>query len=216
MTNYASLRGPVGMNRVFVNTGPGPLDMGKFLEGLKAGRTIATNGPLVELTLRQRSPSGPWREPGDEISLPAGTHALEARISLRSIVPVDRLELVRNGTIVSTIPLAGDHTTADTIVPLRGNESGWYVLRAWSERSRHPVLDFYPFGTTSPIYVTVGGRPVRSAADARYFVAWIDRVREAASAHPDWTTPTEKADTLATLDRARREFEARALAPAPR
>jgi hypothetical protein len=216
MTNYASLRGPVGMNRVFVNTGPGPLDMGKFLEGLKAGRTFATNGPLVELKIRRRSPSDEWHGPGDEMNLATGTHALEASVSLRSVVPVDRLELVRNGTIVSTISLAGDRTSADTIVPLRVRESGWYVLRAWSERSRHPVLDFYPFGTTSPIYVTVGGRPVRSTTDARYFVAWIDRVREAASAHPDWATPTEKADTLATLDRARREFEARAQAPAPR
>jgi hypothetical protein len=213
MTNYASLRGPVGMNRVFVKTGPGPLDMGRFLEGLKAGRTFATNGPLVELAMREKAATGAWREPGDEISLPAGTHALEARVSLRSIVPVDRLELIRNGTIVSTVRLSGDRTSADITLPLRVGASGWYVLRGWSEQSRHPVLDFYPFGTTSPIYVTVGGRPVRSPADARYFATWIDRVRTAAAAHPDWTTPAEKTETLALLDRARREFEERAKAP---
>ncbi len=216
MTNYSSLRGPVGMNRVFVKTGPGPLEEKRFLEGLKAGRTFATNGPLVELSLRRTSPNGPWSEPGDEIALPAGTHTLEARVSLRSIVPVDRLEIVGNGVVVATLPLSGDHTTADATVKLPVRGSGWYVLRAWSEHSRHPILDFYPFGTTGPVYVTVADRPVRSAADARYFMAWIDRVREAASRHPGWATPAEKDETLALLDRARREFETRAIAPSPR
>jgi hypothetical protein len=203
------------MNRVFVKAGDS-LDMGRFLEGLKAGRTFATNGPLVDLSLRTASASGPWRQPGDEISLPAGAHTLEARVSLRSIVPVDRLEIVGNGAVVASVPLSGDRTTADVTVRVPVRASGWYVLRAWSEQSRHPVLDFYPFGTTSPVYVTVGGRPVRSAADARYFVAWIDRVRAAAAKHPDWATPAEKDETLALLDRARREFEARAVVAPPR
>jgi hypothetical protein len=91
--------------------------------------------------------------------------------------------------------------------------SGWYVLRAWAERSRHPVLVFHPFGTTSPVYVTVGGRPVRSTGDARYFVAWIDRVRAAAQAYADWNTPAEKEGVLSMLERARAEFEARAALP---
>src|SRR5262249_3941555 len=81
LTNYASLRWPGVMNRVFVNTGPGPLDMASFLEGLKAGRTLATNGPLVELKMRRTSTSGEWSGPGDEIALPSGTHTLQARVS---------------------------------------------------------------------------------------------------------------------------------------
>src|SRR5205823_11012515 len=48
MANYASLRGPVGMNRVYVKA-QGVLSRESFLAGLKAGRTFATNGPLVGL-----------------------------------------------------------------------------------------------------------------------------------------------------------------------
>ena len=202
MTNYASLRGPVGLNRVFVKTG-GPLDFDRFLAGLKAGRSMATNGPLVELALRPRGSSGPWSEPGDELELPAGRHALEARVSLRSIVPIDRLEIVRNGEVVATLPLAGERTSADATVSLPAFGSGWYVARAHSDRSRHPVLDFYPFGTTSPVYVSVGGAPVRSPADARYFTAWIDRVRAAAEVHGGWNTAAEKQGVLALLAQAR-------------
>jgi hypothetical protein len=126
------------------------------------------------------------------------------------------LEIVGNGAVVATLPLSSDHTTADATVKLPVRGSGWYVLRAWSEHSRHPVLDFYPFGTTSPIYVTVAGRPMRAAADARYFVAWIDRVRAAAAQHAGWAKEAEKDETLALVDRARREFEARASVASPR
>jgi Tol biopolymer transport system component len=209
MTNYASLRGPVGMNRVFVKTG-GPLDFGLFLAGLKAGRSMATNGPLVELALRPRGSSGAWSEPGDELKLPAGAQALEARVSMRSIVPIDRLEIVRNGEVVATLPLAGGGTSADATLRLTASGSGWYVARAHCARSRHPVLDFYPFGTTSPVYVTVGGAPVRSRRDALYFSAWIDRVRAAAEAHDGWNTAAEKEGVLALLAQARAVYEERA------
>src|SRR5438128_2927329 len=64
MANYASLRGPVGVNRVFVQTGTRP-DQARFLAGIRAGRTFATNGPLVQFTLGGKGPGG-------EIRLPAG------------------------------------------------------------------------------------------------------------------------------------------------
>ena len=209
MTNYASLRGPVGLNRVFVKTG-GPLDFDRFLAGLKAGRSMATNGPLVELALRPRGSSGPWSEPGDELSLPAGRTPLEARVSLRSIVEVDHLEIIRNGEVLATLPLAGDRVSADATVSLPAFGSGWYVARAHCDRSRHPILDFYPFGTTSPVYVSAGGTPVRSPGDARYFTAWIDRVHAAAEAHAGWNTASEKQGVLALLAQARAVFEERA------
>jgi Tol biopolymer transport system component len=208
MTNYASLRGPVGLNRVFVKSGP-RLEMSSFLEGVRAGRTFATNGPLVELAVRSPS-SGRWSEPGDELRLPRAARDLEARVSLRSIVPVDHLEVVANGQVAGSVPLTGDRTSASAAVrlPLRG--PAWLVLRAYADRARHPVLDNYPFATTSPIYVTVDGAAVRSPEDARYFMAWIDRVREAAAAHPGWNTAVEKAEVLETLGRARDEFRKRA------
>ena len=168
MTNFASLRGPVGMNRVYVRV-DGPLDHGRFLAGLEAGRTVATNGPLLDFSLD-------GREIGAELRLPAGGGSVRARVTLRSIVPVEHLEIVGGGEVVASIPLTGDRTTATATVTLPVARSGWYTLRARGTRAVHPVLDLYPFATTSPIYVTVGGAPVRSRPDAEYFVAWIDRL----------------------------------------
>src|SRR5205085_1531223 len=55
MTNYADLRGPVGMNRVFLDTG-GALTPAAVRSALKAGRTFATNGPLLGLEIDGKHP----------------------------------------------------------------------------------------------------------------------------------------------------------------
>ncbi|HEU5218640.1 MAG TPA: CehA/McbA family metallohydrolase [Gemmatimonadales bacterium] len=202
MANFASLRGPVGMNRVFVRSGP-RLVYRAWLDALKAGRTFVSNGPLLGFTL-----SG--RQIGDELTFPAGVHQVVARVSLRSIVPVERLEIVANGVVVSPVPLTAGGTRADAEIPLPVTRSGWFVVRAWSAGAVHPVLDLYPYATTSPIYVTVGGRAVRSAESARWFMQWIDRIAPAASAHPGWNDAAEKTEVLHRLAEARRVFQQRA------
>jgi hypothetical protein len=75
------------------------------------------------------------------------------------------------------------------------------------------VLDIYPFATTSPIYVTVGKAPVRSAADAEYFLAWIARLESAAGRHSGWNTEDEKATVLGSLAEARAIYRDRAASP---
>ena len=107
------------------------------------------------------------------------------------------------------VPLTGDRTRVSTTVRLPVQGSGWYLLRARGNGPEYPVLDFYPYATTSPIYVTVGGEPIRSTADADYFVAWIERLEAAAMDHKDWNTEQEKSDALGIFRRARAEFESR-------
>jgi hypothetical protein len=207
MANFASLRGPVGMNRVFVRAGA-KLDYRAWLSALKAGRTFATNGPLLSFTLD-------GHDIGDEIALADDGRQLLAKVSLRSIVSVQRLEIVSNGAVIATIPLQAGGTRADATVPLSVAHSAWFTLRAWSSGAVEPILDIYPFATTSPIYVTVGGRPIRNAEDARYFAAWIARVEAAAEAHPGWNDEKEKADVLARLAAAKAVFQQRAEEPRP-
>jgi hypothetical protein len=68
------------------------------------------------------------------------------------------------------------------------------------------VLDLYPFASTSPFYVTVDNRPVRSKEDADYFVTWIDRVREEAEKHSGWNTADERAAVIQKIEKARQIF----------
>jgi len=196
MANFSSLRGPVGLNRVFVRTPR--LEYRPWLEGLVNGRTFVTNGPLLGLAL-----SG--LEPGDTLTLGEALE-LEARISLRSIVAVDSLELVRNGVVLASIPIDSAGTFAEASLKVRADRSGWYVLRAYATGSRSPTLDIYPYATTSPIYVNLRGQPLRSAEDARYFVAWIERLERSAAAHGGWGSDPERDRVLTDLARAKAIF----------
>ena len=201
MANFASLRGPVGMNRVFARLS-GPFTHGRWLAALKAGRTFATNGPLLGFTLNGRGP-------GAELSLRPRDGQVVATVSLTSNVPVDHLEIVRNGVVIDTVPLAGDRTSATARITLPVRGSGWYLLRARGNKPAYPVLDVYPYATTSPIYVTVARQPIRSPRDADYFIAWITRLESAANAHRDWNTEQEKREVLRLLGKAKEEFQSR-------
>lgn len=199
MANYASLRGPVGINRTYVRVnGEATTPAARrdaWLAGLKSGRTMATNGPLVALTVE-------GRHPGDTIRIDNADGGLEYEGWLRSAVPVDHLELVMNGRVVKTLELDATRTAADFSGSVEVTDSGWLLVRAWNEGADPHVFDIYPYATTSPVYLDVGGRPPRSETDGEYFETWLDRIREAVAAHGDFNDNNERGAILANIDRA--------------
>ena len=118
------------------------------------------------------------------------------------MVPVEHLEVVCNGVVVATLGRAGGQDEGDFDGSIPISRSGWCLLRADSTGAAYPVLDNYIYGTTSPVYLRVGEEGPRSPEDARFFVAWIDRVIETTSAYPDWRSAEEKASVLARLRQA--------------
>src|ERR1700733_328089 len=89
MADFASLRGPVGMDRVYARVAQGPSKIETFLEALKKGRTFATNAPLLHFSLGAELVGGELKFDGSQSAVPF-------RASLRSIVPLDHFELVCN------------------------------------------------------------------------------------------------------------------------
>jgi TolB protein len=199
MANFASLRGPVGLNRVYVKVPAGPLNIETWLDSLKHGRTFATNGPLLGFSLG-------GKQLGGQVSLPAGENKVKFTAWLRSFVPIDHLQVICNGDVVRDLRLNGGRETADVEDTIPLSRSGWCLLRAWSEEAEHPILDMYPYATTSPIYVTVAGSNPKPAEDAAYFIAWIDRMIGAAKSNQDWNTEAEEAAVLETLSSARKVY----------
>jgi TolB protein len=194
MTNYASLRGPVGMNRVFLDT-RGTNTPPALRDALTHGKTFATNSALLGLEVD-------GKHPGDELALNAPRQVIY-HAALRSFAPIEHLELVYNGKVVATHKLDGAHVQADVSGSVALDGSGWLLLRAWSKDAHPLVLDIYPYATTSPVYVTLGGKPARSASDAAYFVRWLDRVIETSAARNDYNSVAEKTGTLDYLKAAR-------------
>lgn len=199
MADYATLRGPVGLNRVYVSIPAGPLASAAWLDALKEGRTFATNGPLLDFTLAG-SPIGAT------VSL-EHSRSLAFYARLRSIVPVDHAQIVCNGRIVRELTLRSHRDTLDTSGTLPLEMSGWCLLRAFSDRAEYPILDNFVYATTSPIYVSVGTEKSRSPDDARFFEAWVEHLAQRASAYPDWNSAEEKAAVLGELAQARAVYQ---------
>jgi TolB protein len=201
MANYSSLRGPVGMNRVYARVGGGELEPKEWMASLKAGHSFATNGPLLGFALGGAGI-------GDELTFAGAQARVAFSVRLRSIVAVDHLELVCNGRVVRSFVTgkAMDHGEFNGSIALK--DSGWCVVRASTDAGRYPVLDTYVYATTSPIYVTVAHAKPRSPDDARYFSAWVDRMVETTSAYPDWNNPGEKGMVLERLRQAKAVFVA--------
>jgi TolB protein len=198
MGNYASLRGPVGLNRVYAEVPLWPLKIEPWLAAIKAGRTFATNGPLLRFSLGGQGIGGEVRlEKKQEVRFSA---------EMNSIVPVDHLQIVCNGKVARELALDSSRSSAHVDGSIPVDASGWCVLRAFSDRTEYPILDLYPYATTSPVYVSVAGAPVRSAADAAYFVAWVDRLIAAARSNTSWNTEAEKASVLSMLGEARKKY----------
>ena len=200
MADYSSLRGPVGMNRVYARVTGQDLDPQRWMAALKAGRSFATNGPLLGLTLGGAAI-------GDELQFDGAQQAVKFSVRLRSIVPVEHLELVCNGQVIRSFIAAHrslDHGEFTGSVALK--DSGWCVARASTDAGRYPVLDTYVYATTSPIYVTLAGAKPHSTADARYFAAWVDRLTETTTAYPDWNNAAEKRSVLERLALAKAIF----------
>lgn len=199
MANYASLHGPVGLNRVFTTVPAGPVQVERVLANLRRGATMATNGPLLGFSMESR-------QPGDEIKV-ASRRPLKFTGWLRSFVPVERLELVCNGKVEREFPLAGSPDTADISGTVELPASGWCLLRARSSQAQHPLLDIYPYATTGPVFISVESQPQRSPEDAAYFIGWIDRILQGVERHADWNTEAEKTAVIERMRRARAFYE---------
>jgi TolB protein len=196
----APIRGHVGMDRVYVRVPEKSRTLDSWKENLKVGRTFATNGPLLDFTLG-------GHDVGDELKFGEAQSAVAFTAKLRSIVPVDHLEVVCNGRVAATLKLSGTRDSADVTGTVPMKESGWCVLRASSDGAEYPVLDNYVYATTSPVYVTIGGKRPRSPEDAKYFAAWIARTTDVTSRYPDWNSAAEKEYVLKRLAEAKAIYE---------
>jgi hypothetical protein len=155
-----------GGDRVYVKI-DGPLDYAKWIDGLRAGRSFVTNGPMLEFSV------GPSQF-GDTIKLDK-PRELEITAMARSHFPMAKVEVIYNGEVIATVPLNDSKQAAALQNSIKLDRSGWLALRASGPgHADHPVgsLDAH----TSPIYVEVAGSPKGSRADAEFFLKWIDRL----------------------------------------
>lgn len=155
-----------GADRVYVRI-DGSFSYEKWVEGLKAGRTFVTDGPMLELDAEGLGPGETARV------LPGGSLRVRARAT--SQYPLDRVELILDGRVVAEAKAVGDRLSVAIETVVHVERSGWIALRA--SGPPHPDQpDGSVFAHTGAIRIEVPGRPPDARDDAAFFLAWIDRL----------------------------------------
>jgi hypothetical protein len=154
------LPNPLGYNRVYVQVGP-DLTYQKWWEGLKAGRSFVTNGPLLRV-----QGNGKW--PGHVFTAAAGqrlTIHLKAALSTRD--PVRFLEIIKNGQVERKVRFR-DWSKTGSLGAVAFAESGWFLVRAIADNRQT-----FRFASTAPFHVEIGPSKHRiSKASAQFFLDW--------------------------------------------
>jgi TolB protein len=191
----------VGSVRTYVYTGDSGLSMQSWFEGLKNGHAFVTTGPLLELTVDGAIA-------GETVKLADSGSLVKIKARVRSITPLSKVWLVFNGETIRDIPLGENRNDVlyDGFVEV--TESGWFHLRAEGDPSaRFPLDADYAQAFTNPVWVLVGGTPIRDAASADYSLRWIDKLQAMAEDWPGWRSQKEKNHVYQQFDAARAVYQ---------
>src|SRR5207237_7819930 len=94
----------------------------------------------------------------------------------------DHLQLEPHGKVAANFSARVRATT----VTLPIDRNSWLLALAYSDKPRYPVLDLYPFGSTSPVYVKIDNAPTSCREDAEYFLKWIDVLSQRVRTDTNW------------------------------
>ncbi|HYM11991.1 MAG TPA: CehA/McbA family metallohydrolase [Bryobacterales bacterium] len=143
-----------GYERVYVHLS-GPLSYDQWFADLRAGRSVATNGPLLIVALD-------GQPPGAEVAWDGPTSATIA-IEAHSQERLDRIEIVYNGDVIRTFS-GGGNAVFQTALNLTIPEPGWLAVRCFE-----PAGETIRYAHSSPFYFTRNGKlPVKKPAAQRW------------------------------------------------
>ena len=178
----------------------GPLRFESWISAVKAGRTFATNGPLLFLEVDGRSP-------GDEIALTAqDPDSFQVKVELASIAPVDFVEVIVNGEVVHTWVPKSDELTEQFRTNIKVPNSGWVSARAIGGVSRF-VGDAFAFALTSPVHIIRDEIIYTSAKDAQFLLDSVDSLWKRVEARNTWQNETQKKTYYEAILKARSTYQ---------
>lgn len=156
-----------------------------FAQKIAGGKSFATSGPMIFLTVA-------GRKPGEIIALPAGTDTtFQVSIHVASeIYPVRFLELIVNGWVVSRELFDEPKVAFQFQRSVQITESVWIAARTYAEAGTE--------AHTNPVYVYVGSRLPFNRDSARNIISRLDGSIETIT----------NADVVKRLKKSRRELEA--------
>ncbi|MHC4715823.1 MAG: CehA/McbA family metallohydrolase [Planctomycetota bacterium] len=166
----------LGLDRTYVRVGAArPFTYDAYIGGIRRGRTFATNGPLLLLTVDGKGP-------GARVRLDAGARRVEVIARAVCQHPLDRLEIVVNGAVEKIVDGKGGPREIACRTRLRLSQSSWIAARVRGRVSPETYGGVAPWNLhahTSPVYVLIGKRRILQRADATAMADYVRLIREA-------------------------------------
>jgi hypothetical protein len=161
---------PVGTNRVYAHCGS-EFSEKAWWESLAAGQVFVTNGPLLRPSVEGEPPGYVFRK---DVGQPS---SFEIGLNLATRVPVEYLQIIKNGNVEAEVRLAEWKDKKGKLPPVSFDASGWFLVRAVTNNAQ-----MYQFASTGPYYVEQGSDPRVSKKSVQFFLDWIkaaeDHVRK--------------------------------------
>jgi hypothetical protein len=186
-------------SRVYAEV-PGKLTVPAWLEAVKAGRCVATNGPLLTLTVDGRRPGQTLRN--DE--------PRKLRIEAAAVGRHDfqQLQLIHNGKVLKTQTVqAKSPYRARLVHEVRIDQPGWFAARIDSTTKNELNRPLYAH--TSPVYVDFRGRGIFDVEAAQGLLKLIEEAQEAIRSQGRFSTRQTSSDLLALYNQGAEELRRR-------
>lgn len=155
-----------GGQRVYVQTGQRQFDDREWIEAYRAGRSFATNGPLLEFSVD-------GQPAGSEIEITPG-RTVQIQASARSLAPMARLEIVINGQAVAVAE--GPERSMKLSHSWTADGPAWVAARVDGDYDPLVVNDARLFAHTTPVWALRDEKRYVDPAAAEFFIGWIERL----------------------------------------
>jgi len=180
---------PVGYERTYVRL-DGGFSAQAWLAGLKAGRSFATNGPVLDFTVA-------GRQVGDSIVLDARDVTLEVECDARSQGPIETVEILHNGNVIAAE--TSDAGTRELTFRRELELSpGWVAARCFEKSSVSQV-----YAATSPVYLEYGNEEFAVPESAAYYRDFVQMLIDQSERENRFPDPAQRAGAMAILEQAR-------------
>ncbi|MEO8269838.1 MAG: CehA/McbA family metallohydrolase, partial [Aureliella sp.] len=161
---------PAGFSRVYVNI-DGPFSYDKWLEGLAAGRSFVTTGPLMFVKVN-----------GEQAGATIATDRTSLSAKIVSEHPLAAIEVVVNGKVVSNKAVEAltpqnkltpeGAFQSDVVAEIPIETSGWVCLRCTEDRPDKRLR----FAHTAPWWLDIPDKPLRPSQQEKDYL--MQRVQQ--------------------------------------
>ncbi len=152
---------PLGLPRVYVHCGDA-FSPDAWWDGLRAGRVVVTNGPLIRPRINGQLPGHVFQARTGQ------TLQLQVELKLSTADKIRYLEIIYNGRPAQQVRLEDWAANQGRLPPIVCQRSGWVLVRVVAE---HPTA--FRSAVSGPFYVEFDDRPRISRQACQFFLDWV-------------------------------------------